>query len=162
MTTAKRQIRGAHVLAAMFAFFGAIIAVNVGFTIVALNTFPGEDARRSYLQGLRYNDTLAKRRAETETGWRAFAELAPAPGGAEARVTMRDAVGAPLRGLEMSGELRRPAQSNGDRTLAFSETAPGVYSAPAGALAAGVWIIRGVGRREGAQRSFERRLQWQP
>ena len=49
-----------------------------------------------------------------------------------------------------------------DVTLAFNETAPGVYSARIAAPAPGGWIVRGAAKRDGAQRSFERRLQWRP
>ncbi len=156
----RGELRGWHVLAAMLAFFAAVIAVNVAFMVVALDTFPGEDVRRSYVQGIAYNQTLEQRRNEEQTGWRAFAELAP--DGAAVQVTLSDSTGAPLRGARIDAELRRPAAAAQDVTLAFNETAPGVYSARIAAPAPGVWIVRGAAKRDGAQRSFERRLQWRP
>jgi len=158
----RGELRGWHVLAAMLAFFGAVIAVNVAFMIVALDTFPGEDVQRSYVQGVAYNETLEERRIEAQNGWRAFAELAPAEHGAIVRVTLSDSTGAPLRGAAIEAELRRPAAAAQDRDLAFTESAPGVYSAPVAAPERGVWIVRGTAKRDGAQRSFERRLQWRP
>lgn len=160
MRSAKGELTGAHVLGAMLAFFAVVIAINVGFTIAAVRTFPGEDVRRSYLQGLQYNDTLAERRAEAETGWSTFAELTAQGAGALVRVTMTDTTGAPLAGMTVEGELRRPAESARDQALVFNESTPGVYTARVAALEPGQWIVRGSATRDGAQRSFERRLTW--
>jgi len=144
----------------MLSFFGAIIAVNVAFTIIAVRTFPGEEVRRSYLQGLSYNQTIAERRAEADTGWAAFAELARNGDDAIVRITLTDSTHAPLTHMALEADLRRPAESESDRTLRFTESAPGFYAANVGALATGQWIVRGVARRDGAQRRFERRLTW--
>ena len=54
------RIRGWHVLAAMCAFFGVIIAVNAVFMTAALRTFPGEVSITPYEDGLAFNRQLAQ------------------------------------------------------------------------------------------------------
>lgn len=142
MTVTAQRIRGIHVLFGMLAFFGLVIAVNVTFVVFALDTFPGEDVRRSYLQGLNYNETLAERRAQALQGWQAQAELTGAASNAELRVVLRDAQGAPLNGATLTGDLRWPANERLDRTLTFEPRGAGVYAASLGALHQGRWTLR--------------------
>lgn len=65
------QIKGAHVLASLLAFFGAVIAVDVGMAVQAYRTFPGEVSATPYEDGLQFNRTLARRNEERSLGWRA-------------------------------------------------------------------------------------------
>jgi nitrogen fixation protein FixH len=155
------EIRGVHVLWAMLAFFGAVIAVNVGFVVAAIESFPGEDVRRSYLQGLAYNDTLAERRTQAAQGWRASATLDAAEEGALLEVIMRDADGAPIDGLETEGVLRWPSAERFDHALRFEPAGEGRYVARLGALHAGRWILRAraADRNRGAL-DFEAELTW--
>ena len=46
------RLNGWHVLAMLVAFFGVVIAVNVGFAVQAYSTFPGEVTARPYEEGL--------------------------------------------------------------------------------------------------------------
>jgi nitrogen fixation protein FixH len=141
-TSARFEVRGVHVLLAMLAFFGAVIAVNVGFIVAAIGSFPGEDVRRSYLQGLSYNDTLAARRTQAALGWRASAGLRSSAEGALLEITLRDAAGAPLDGLDAEGALRWPNAERLDRTLDFEPVGEGRYVARLGALHEGRWVLR--------------------
>lgn len=159
---ARGQIKGWHVLAAMLAFFGAVIAVNVVFMVYALQSFPGEDVRRSYLQGLAYNETLAEREAQAELGWRAAAALQPSITGAELVVIMRDRDGAPLDRLTLTAELRRPADDSMDRSLSFVSRGNGAYVATLGELPAGDWRLRARAADNGSGAlDFESELPWQ-
>ena len=131
------RIKGWHVLAGMIMFFAIIIAVNTVFISLALKSFPGEDQRRSYVQGLEYNDVLAQRRAQAALGWSAAVNLA------DDRVLIRvsDAEDQPVMGLELTGVLRHPANTDLDHALVFNEVRPGVYSAPVDALTEGGWTL---------------------
>ena len=158
-----REIRGVHVLWALIAFFAAIIAINVAFSIVAIRTFPGEDVRRSYVQGLAYNDTLAARRAQAALGWRASAELARARGGAaqlDLRVVDRD--GRAIAGLVFTGALRRPLAAQEDHPLQFEEIEAGHYRARLDAPAPGQWELRAAARRDDVRFELTRRVSWPP
>jgi nitrogen fixation protein FixH len=155
------ELRGPHVLVGTLAFFAAVIAVNVAFAIVAVQTFPGEDARRSYLQGLNYNATLTERRAQTALGWRVQAALAREPSGAVVEVVLRDRSGAPLDGLSVSGALRRPLDARYDHDLAFRPAGDGRYVAPIGALTPGRWQLRAHAQDAGGgARDFAAELSW--
>lgn len=136
-------LKGWHVLVAMVMFFGIIFAVNTVFITTALNTFPGEETRRSYVQGLEYNQVIEARRAQAELGWSASANLADD----RVLIEVRDAGGAPVTGLRLVGELQHPANMSADRDLVFTEVRDGVYAAGAGDLPDGRWTL--AARAEG-------------
>jgi nitrogen fixation protein FixH len=136
------ELKGWHVLAGMLAFFAAIIAVNVGFAIVAVDSFPGEDVRRSYLQGLNYNDALAERRRQAALGWQAHAATENEAGQTRLVVMLRDREGRPLSGVAVSGELRWPADERLDRALTFAPDGEGRYVAAIEDLRPGYWRLR--------------------
>lgn len=152
--TAEFRLTGRHVLAFMLAFFFAVAAANAVFIALAVRSFPGETERKSYLQGLRYNDVLASRAAQAALGWRAaIEEVARAEGGVRILVSFAGAGGAPLRGLDVGGALLRPASAEGARDLAFVPRGSGRYEAMVEAPQ-GVYdlTVRAVG---GAGESFE-------
>jgi len=154
------ELRGAHVLAALIAFFGAIIAINVAFAVVAARSFPGEDVRRSYTQGLHYNQTIAERRAQAALGWRAGVAIDAATG--EVRVQIVDAQGQGVAGLQLDGALRRPLDAAMDAPLVFREHGGGEYSATVVGAAPGAWELRAEARRGETRFAFSRRLMWPP
>ncbi|XBQ17065.1 MAG: FixH family protein [Oceanicaulis sp.] len=134
---AKFRIKGWHVLAMMVAFFGVIFTVNTLFITLALGSFPGEQTRRSYMQGLQYNDVIAEREAQAALGWTAAANLTAET----VIVSVRDANANPVTNLQLEGALRRPADMDLDHALAFEEIRPGVYSAPVSGLLEGRYIL---------------------
>lgn len=154
------EIRGWHVLAGMLAFFGAIIAINIAFAVLAVRSFPGEDVRRSYVQGLQYNATLAKRRAQAELGWQAQAGLRTAGAGALVFVTLQDRRGRPLDGAVIEGELQRPASDRLDRALTFEQSGAGLYVAHLDDLPGGRWRLRARAGRGRDALDFEAALSW--
>jgi nitrogen fixation protein FixH len=155
------QIRGGHVLAAMVLFFAAVIAINVAFAVAAVRSFPGEDVRRSYLQGLNYNETLAERRLQAATGWSAGARLVETGEGAAVELMLRDGQGRPLEDASLNGDLRWPTDERLDRALAFEPRGEGVYVAPLANLHAGRWVLRGnATSTDGRSLDFEAELTW--
>ena len=52
------KLTGWHVFWIMLGFFGLMFTVNGIFLYHAITSFPGEDVKKSYLQGLDYNSTL--------------------------------------------------------------------------------------------------------
>jgi nitrogen fixation protein FixH len=161
LTTTSFRLTGGHVLAAMLVFFAAIIAINIAFAVAAVRSFPGEDERRSYTQGLRYNDVLAERRAQAATGWRARSELTSTPFGARLLLSLHDRTGAPIEGAAINGALRWPPHEGGDRALSFAPQGNGFYAAELGALAPGRWELRARAEDgSGAALDFEAELTW--
>lgn len=154
-------LRGGHVLVALLLFFAAIIAINVAFAVAAVRTFPGEDERRSYTQGLHYNDLLAERRAQAANGWTARSEFAISGGGAQLVVRVHDREGAAIEDATLGGVLRWPPNESGDRPLTFTSLGGGVYAADLGALAPGRWDLRARAQDEaGRALDFEAELTW--
>jgi len=154
-------IRGWHVLAAMLAFFGAIIAVNVAFAVIAVRSFPGEDVRRSYLQGLNYNQTLAERREQAALGWQAAAALRADGDVAVLEIDLRARDGAPIDGAIIEGQLTWRSATRFDRALTFVPLGDGRYVARVGDLRPGQWRLRaGATQGEGRALDFEADLTW--
>ncbi|MGE0741014.1 MAG: FixH family protein [Hyphomonadaceae bacterium] len=161
MNAAAGRVKGAHVLAALLAFFATVIAVNVAFVVFAVQSFPGEDVRRSYLQGLNYNVTIAERRAQAELGWRAVAVLSEQEGETVVAVVLRDAAGAPIDGLTAAGALRWPADERLDRGLVFEPRGQGRYVARVPDIAPGHWVLRARAEQDDGQAlDFEAELTW--
>ncbi len=130
------ELRGWHVLLALVGFFAVVIAVDVGFAIQAYRTFPGEVSATPYEDGLRFNQILAERSAERALGWKAGIQASAVSGGSSPTsgrirlvVTLKDAAGAPLKGLKLTGRLERPATEAGALSTRFTETRPGIYQA---------------------------------
>jgi len=150
------RIRGWHVLAAFIGFFAVVIAVDAAFVVMSIRSFPGRVSVTPYEDGLVYNRRLAQLAAQERLGWRAAAA-------AESDlviVEMRDAAGAPISHLSMSGKLERPATESGRLFLQFRETAPGRYAARSGRLA-GAWDLTATARGDhGEHFEAERRLTW--
>ncbi len=130
-------LKGWHVLAGIVGFFAVVFTVNAVFITLAFDTFPGEDTRRSYVQGLAYNDVLEERAAQAELGWSAAANLTEE----RVLVEVRDADGQPVRSLRLTGTLRHPANMQLDRDLTFTEVRSGVYAAGLADLPEGRWEL---------------------
>jgi nitrogen fixation protein FixH len=158
--SAARAVRGWHVLTAILGFFGVVIAVNAAFIVLAVQSFPGEDVRRSYLQGLHYNDTLAERRAQAALGWRADARLIEGSGGAAIEIVLRDHDDAPVEGAALEASLQWPTAARRDRALAFEAAGGGRYVARVEDLVPGRWRLRGRAERADGALDFESELTW--
>lgn len=154
--TAGFRLKGWHVLAALVAFFGVIIAVDVTFLMAAYRSFPGQVSVTPYEDGLAYNKHMAQQRAQAALGWRA----AVAKTSDGVMVQVLDRQDAPVAGLKITGLLSRPATEAGRLPLVFAETAPGRYVATV-APAAGGWDLSLTATSQGAERlEAERRLTW--
>ncbi|KAA5805363.1 FixH family protein [Alkalicaulis satelles] len=132
------RLRGWHVLAVLVSFFGVVFTVNGIFITSALSTFPGEEATRAYVRGLAYNEVIEARRAQAGLGWSAAVNLT----GESVLVRVADEAGAPVSGLDLEGELRRPGEPERDQALAFIEVRDGVYEAEGDASDPGRWLVR--------------------
>ncbi len=155
MPEEKGKLTGFHVLVWIIGFFAVVIAVNGVFLYSAITSFPGEDVKKSYLQGLHYNDTLAARDAQSALGWTAAAGLITGgAAGPEVRVELRDANGRALSALDIDVTLRRAATTDADTLLLLEPAGAGLYAAPAGDLAPGRWEAA-IRVRDGEALKFE-------
>jgi nitrogen fixation protein FixH len=137
-----REIRGKHVLMAMLGMFGIVIAVNLVFVYVAVGTFTGVTTANPYQEGLAYNEVLAARDAQRALGWQGEVSYSQAVAGTETiTVILTDRAGAPLTGLSLDGNLRRPTHAGLDQPLAWLEAAPGSYTAEVSLPERGNWDL---------------------
>lgn len=136
--SSKKTLTGWHVLAILIGFFGVMFAVNGVFLYHAITSFPGEDVKKSYVQGLNYNDTLAARAQQAERGWTAQVGL----NGKTLIFRLSDAQEAALSGQLVIGELRRRVTRADDQLISFQAAPNGEYSADASDLQAGQWDVR--------------------
>lgn len=133
-----RRFTGWHAAAALVAFFGVVIAVNVTMAFFATRTFGGVVVENSYVASQKYNDWLAEAERQKELGWSIN------PGMDEQRrVTVR----LDLEGAEVRGFARHPLGREPDVALAFAAFDGGFRSLrplPAGRWHVHLLVHRGV------------------
>ncbi|MEO1553268.1 MAG: FixH family protein [Pseudomonadota bacterium] len=132
------KLKGWHVLLIMLGFFGIMFAVNGIFLYHAITSFPGEDVKKSYVQGLNYNDTLAQRAAQAELGWSAEAGWLDG----QLIFRLRDQTGAAISNMAVMGEARRHATRSEDQSFVFNARSGGEYVVQDVDLMSGLWTLR--------------------
>lgn len=138
----SRTLSGRAVLMWLVGFFGIIIAVNIWFITASIRTFSGEDEQQPYLQGIEYNQTLARRTEQKTLGWRAVIGASRVAGGnVRVSITIRRSDGTPQPGLILRGELRHPTDEGRDRPLDPREITAGVYQADLVGIGRGEWDV---------------------
>jgi nitrogen fixation protein FixH len=156
-----RKLTGRGVLLILTGFFGVIFATNAVFITAAVRTFRGEDEAKPYLQGVEYNDTLARRAEQARLGWRAsIGDQRLSSGMVRLTVDVARPDGTAPAGLALTGELRHPADEHRDRTLRFMETAPGHFETTLSGVTPGRWDML-VSNSKDQPFQAERRL-WVP
>ena len=67
-TVRSGEFTGRHMLAAMLAFFGVIIAVNITMAVFAQTSWTGFVVRNSYVASQEFNGKVAAARAQAALG----------------------------------------------------------------------------------------------
>lgn len=156
------RITGRHVLIATLAFFGIVIGVNATLITYAVGTFSGEEEKDAYQKGLNYNQTLARRSAETASAM--TAEVSVSRGSdatAHVAVVIRER-GAEVRGLAVKAYLRHPTDSHLDREADMASEGAGAYAGYVDDVTSGAWDVVIVATREGATVLESRNRTWLP
>ena len=135
------ELKGWHVLVMMLGFFGITIAVNVAFTLYAIDTFSGEDVPKPYLRGLAYNRTLEQRAAQATLGWIATIDVVRENGGTAISAHIADRAGQARGGLTVEATMRRPTDARLDRSIELVSAGSGNYKGIASGVAAGAWDV---------------------
>lgn len=134
MTKAPREFTGFHMLAILVAFFGVTITVNVTMAVMANRTWSGLVVPNSYVASQNFDEDQAEAARQRALGW--TQKLTHENNVLAVAMTGRD--GAALTGLTLVVKIGHPVTSQFDRTLTLTETAPGIYAAPA-KMGRGVW-----------------------
>lgn len=125
---ASKGIRGVHVFWIVAGFFALIIGADAYFIFRALNTFPGEQVRNSYVLGLDYNREIEQRGRQAELGWTAEAGIVD--GGKTALVVrIADKAQAPVADLRVEASYFVIGGGRGERRLVLTQAEPGEYRA---------------------------------
>ncbi len=147
-----RRFTGWHLLAAIVAFFGVVVAVNMTMATLAIRSFGGLVVRNSYVANQRFNGWLAEARDQRRLGWSADARVA------DRRVLVTaSGADAPLAGATVTAVAEHPLGSMPDVALRFDEAGPGRYVAAA-RLPAGRWRLRLRVARGGGRADFIREV----
>jgi nitrogen fixation protein FixH len=135
-----KKLTGRGVLLMLVGFFGVIIATNAIFITAAVRTFRGEDEAKPYLQGIEYNQTLARRAEQRKLGWQAsFGDKRLPTGAVLLTIDVAQPNGKAPKGLVLTGELRHPADEHRDRVLRFAEIRPGHFETVLQDVSPGHW-----------------------
>lgn len=134
-----REIRGGHVLLAMLAFFGTIIAVDSILIYKAVSTFGGVENVNAYRDGLAYNQRIAADEKQGALGWKDRVEARGTP--LRVSVSLEDRDGGALARRHVVANVGRPATNRFDRTLKLAEVSPGVYEAAFADAEPGTWVV---------------------
>lgn len=128
-----RPITGRKVFFVVAGAFSVIIGVNLFLAFSAVSTFPGLEAKNSYVASQEFQ---AKREAQEALGWNVDLALY----GSELMLTITDETGVRVRPEIVSATLGRATHVKADRTPEFVWRA-GSYIAPA-ELDPGYWNLR--------------------
>ena len=138
----KSELTGRKTLAILLVSFGIVFGVNGYMVAQAIGTFRGDDLDQPYMQGINFNQTLARRAEQQTLGWQATIDAARATNGElKIVVVVKSRDGAPLALLRLSGVLRHPTDAHFDRKLVLKETQSGVYVAALDRVSAGAWNL---------------------
>ncbi|MEE4210321.1 MAG: FixH family protein [Parvularcula sp.] len=139
----QKGLTGKQVLFAFVAFFTVVIVTDVVFVRLAVTSFPGEQEKKSYYQGLNYNETLAEKARQEDQGWRMqLVDVPEAEGDASVELRLIDRSGLPISAATVTGEIVRPTTERGRREIVFTASPNGVYRSDIGAIERGVWDLR--------------------
>lgn len=134
------ELTGKHVFIMLLVFFGLIIGSSIWFTTMAVQSFRGEDVKKSYRQGLDYNVTLAERAAQSDLGWDAGVNLVGDMSDRTLIVRIADGDRA-IYGLEFTGKLRHPVDTDLDREITFLPSINGTARVDLSGLV-GQWTLQ--------------------
>ncbi|NNC36165.1 MAG: hypothetical protein EX271_02820 [Acidimicrobiales bacterium] len=121
----SKSLTGKQVLFMVLGFFAVIVAANAFMIAKSITSFRGEDTKKSYLQGLHYNDTLEERAAQKAAGWTAALDYSTE----QVRIQIRDGSNTLVSALNLEGKLRHPTDTSEDLSLEFIERGDGTYLA---------------------------------
>lgn len=137
-----RPITGRFVFIAVVSFFLVVIGVNAVMMRLAIATLPGTEVDSAYRASLAYQKEIEAAHEQNARGWQIDAHVERRPDGeATLALRARDANGAPLTGLVVSGHFERPTDRRADQLLEVVEKGQGDYRGAAKGVAAGQWDL---------------------
>lgn len=140
-----KEFTGRHMLMIMVAFFGVIIAVNIGMAKLAGSSFGGLVVENSYVASQEFNGRLKQSREQIALQWTAAFKIID--GTIRYRLTDRD--GKAVSAASVSVQFRHPSYEAADWNVDLRPAGDGTFEA-AHASRDGTWNVQidsEVGRR---------------
>lgn len=147
------RFTGTHFAICMGAFFGVIIAVNVGMATLASTSWTGLVVRNSYVASQQFNASLAAAKVQKAAGWRSSITYHRE----KIIVRLQDRTGARLRLADPKLSVGRPVFEQRDKTVDLVTGTDGSASANL-RLAPGEWALRIEGVVDGKPYRRDARL----
>ena len=129
-----RGFTGRHMWMLALAFFGVIIAVNVGMAIVASRSWTGLVVDNSYVASQQFEDKRRAHEAQRSAGWQAILTYAPGV----AKLVIVDGARSPIDLGDVTIKLNRPVGGHDDKVLELERAPTGGYEATVD-LPPGAW-----------------------
>ena len=135
----RRQFRftGWHMFAAMVAFFGVIVGVNLTMAMLASKSWTGLVVKSSYVASQKFNSELAQAEQQRSMGW--TSDLSYAAG--QIRLGLKNRQGEVLFVDEAHAYIGRPAYERDDQAIVLTRAGDGSVQGDIN-LAPGAWAIR--------------------
>ncbi len=139
-----KRFTGRHMLFAMLAFFGVVIAVNLTMAVFASTSWTGLVVKNSYVASQAFNRQLEQARVQAARGW--TGKIAYRDGAIV--LSLADKEGQPVLLDTSVVQVGRPAFEQADHRVAMVHQGNGVYHA-SDVLQPGIWqvSVRGTSSR---------------
>ncbi|MGB0748064.1 MAG: FixH family protein [Magnetospiraceae bacterium] len=142
-TTPVKRPRGWWYPWIFVAFFAVVISVNGVMIFLAVDTFPGLETEKHYVQGLNYNEALHAMERQEKLGWTAeFAFETEGDKKALLALEMRGPDGAPLDDLSVRAILQRPVGEEQEDEIMLTPQGEGRYTAENAFSLPGQWTVK--------------------
>ena len=140
----QAKLTGKHVLFMFLAFFGVIFIVNGIFLSQAIKSFPGEVSKKSYVQGINYNDTIDEKNRQELLNWKSeigvsYSDDTPKDAILVARFFDKDDL--PLNELQVSAVLNQHSSDHKNVSFPMQFYADGEYTHQIDSLETGRWTV---------------------
>jgi nitrogen fixation protein FixH len=129
-----KEFTGRHMLLLAVAFFGVVIAVNVGMSVLAYQSWTGLVVANSYVASQEFETKRMAHEAQRAAGW--LPQLAYVSG--LLHLAVLDAAGKTVDLGTVSVLLNRPVGGHDDQVLTLERDVTGAYVAPL-TLPRGLW-----------------------
>ena len=136
-----KEVTGRMVLICLVAFFAVVAGVNFVLVKAAISTFSGLETESSYRAGLAFGQEIAGAQAQEARHWRVEVRVLPAQDGTTiVEMSMQDAAGQPLTGLDAIVRLAHPTDRRFDYAFVMRADAPGHFRGAASSVM-GEWDL---------------------
>lgn len=129
--------KGAWIPWLFVGFFGIVLVVNGIMIWIALSTWNGLAAQRSFDKGLAYNRNIEAARAQAKLGWQTVVEL----DGKTLVVGLRDREDRSVTGATLAATFERPNDEQLDFSIALTQRGDGLYEASLVDVQPGRWNV---------------------